>query len=282
MQDSMKASKESSSRLCPLGDVSLSAARWGVSGLASPSLTRRGLLVGPAAAPPPACLRRRDVLGSPGGQRPRDLWLMVGGGRRSDLVSSIGPSGSVSGWPAVIASPPPCAAISGGSARCIAGRTAPPPGSPIGVGVAVRCAGPRISSAPTVGSPRWGWVGSAGGSASSFVGSSGVHFRYGRRLGPASRVRRLRGARRGRWCVPGPGRGPARGLGDRVMTVLLAAPSARLVGRGVAGKPVQRVSWPVGPPCRALFEPGGLGPQWGLWCGGARCRRAGRWWFRSA
>ena len=35
MQDSMKASKESSSRLCPLGDVSLSAARWGVSGVAS-------------------------------------------------------------------------------------------------------------------------------------------------------------------------------------------------------------------------------------------------------
>ena len=31
----MKASKESSSRLCPLGDVSLLAARWGVSGAAS-------------------------------------------------------------------------------------------------------------------------------------------------------------------------------------------------------------------------------------------------------
>ena len=35
MQDSMKASKESSSRLCPLGDVSLPAARWGVSGVVS-------------------------------------------------------------------------------------------------------------------------------------------------------------------------------------------------------------------------------------------------------
>ena len=35
MQDSMKASKESSSRLCPLGDVFLPAARWGVSGVAS-------------------------------------------------------------------------------------------------------------------------------------------------------------------------------------------------------------------------------------------------------
>ena len=31
----MKASKESLSRLCPLGDVSLPAARWGVSGVVS-------------------------------------------------------------------------------------------------------------------------------------------------------------------------------------------------------------------------------------------------------
>ena len=35
MQDSMKASKESLSRLCPLCDVSLPAARWGVSSVAS-------------------------------------------------------------------------------------------------------------------------------------------------------------------------------------------------------------------------------------------------------
>ena len=35
MQDSMKPSKESSSRLCSLGDVSLPAARWGVSGVVS-------------------------------------------------------------------------------------------------------------------------------------------------------------------------------------------------------------------------------------------------------
>ena len=31
----MKASKESSSRLCPLGDVPPSSARWGVSGVVS-------------------------------------------------------------------------------------------------------------------------------------------------------------------------------------------------------------------------------------------------------
>ena len=35
MQDSMKASKESSSRLCLLGDVSLPVGRCGVSGVVS-------------------------------------------------------------------------------------------------------------------------------------------------------------------------------------------------------------------------------------------------------
>ena len=35
MQDSMKASKASLSRLCPLDNVSLPAARWGVSGVFS-------------------------------------------------------------------------------------------------------------------------------------------------------------------------------------------------------------------------------------------------------
>ena len=74
-------------------------------------------------------------------------------------MSGIGPSGSVSGWPAV-----------GGSACFNAGRSAPPPGSPTGAGVAVRCGGPRISSAPTVGSPRCGWVGGAGVAASSSAG----------------------------------------------------------------------------------------------------------------
>ena len=67
----------------------------------------------------------------------------------------------------------------------------------------------------------------------------------------------------GRLCVPDPGRGPGRGLGNREMTVLRASPPARLLGRGVAGTPVRSVSWPVGPLCRTLPEPGGLGPQWG-------------------
>ena len=74
----MKASKESLSRLCPLGDVSLSAARWGVSGVAF-RVSDVGFPVGLAAAPPPSCLRLREVLGSPGGRRTRDLWLMVDG-----------------------------------------------------------------------------------------------------------------------------------------------------------------------------------------------------------
>ena len=167
----MKASKESSSRLCPLGAVSLSAARWGMLGLASRvSDTARVSGESRGGAPYPGVLasaRRARFARGAAPARP----VADGGGRLSShSVSGIGPSRSVSGWSAVNALPPPCAAMSGGSALCIAGGSAPPPGSPIGVGVAVRCWAPRISSAPTVGSPRCGWVGSAGGSASSFVG----------------------------------------------------------------------------------------------------------------
>ena len=85
----------------------------------------------------------------------------------------------------------------------------------------------------------------------------------------------------GRWCVPDPGRGSCRGFGNPEVTALLAAPAARLVGRGAAGAPVCRTSWPVSPPCRTLPDPGGFGPRWGRGCGGARCRRAGQRWCRS-
>ena len=88
----------------------------------------------------------------------------------------------------------------------------------------------------------------------------------------------------GRWCVPGLGRGPGLGPRDREMTALRAVRSARLVGRGVAGTPVQRVSWSPGPPglpCWTFSEPGGLGPRWGCGRGEARCRRAGWWRCRS-
>ena len=47
------------------------------------------------------------------------------------------------------------------------------------------------------------------------------------------------------------------------MTALPPAPAARLLGRGAAGALVRRASRPVGPPCRTLPEPGGLGPRRG-------------------
>ena len=166
----MKASKESSSRLCLLGDVSPSAARWGVSGVASrvsdPTRVSGGSRGG---APPGVLALARNGRFAKG---PAPARSVADGGWRpsSHWVSGVGPSGSVSGWSAVNASPPPCAAMSGGSALCIAGWSAPPPGAPIGVGVGVRCRGPRIFSTPTPGSLRFGWVGRAGSSASSFVG----------------------------------------------------------------------------------------------------------------
>ena len=197
-------------------------------------------------------------------------------------MSGTGPSRSVSGWPAVDASPLPGAAMFGGSACCITGRFAPPLGSPPGVGVAVRCGGPRISFAPIVGSLRCGWVGGAGGAASrppvALPLGRGLLTRAAARVGlPGLRTA---GRQPGRWCMPGLGRGPGQGPGDRERTALRAVPSARLVGRGVAGTPVWRVLWPAGPPgllCSMLLEPGGLGPRWGRGRGGARCRRA-RWW----
>ena len=87
----------------------------------------------------------------------------------SHSVFGVGPLGSASGWPAANASLLPCVASCGGSALCIDGRSAPPPGSPICVGVGVRCGGPCVPSARTVDSSRCGRVGSAGGLASSFV-----------------------------------------------------------------------------------------------------------------
>ena len=133
----------------------------------------------------------------------------------SHSVSGIGPSGSVSGWPAVNASPLPCAAMSGGSACCIAGWSAPPPGSSIGVGVEVFCGGPCIFFAPTVGSPRCGGVGSAGGSASLFVGCapsrawpSDTGGGSGRLPGPAGCGAPARG-----WVRAGSGPGPGPGAG---------------------------------------------------------------------
>ena len=73
----MKASKESSSRLCPLGDVPTSARRWGVLGVASGVYDPARASGGSRCGAPPACLRLRKVPGSPGGRRLRELWLRV-------------------------------------------------------------------------------------------------------------------------------------------------------------------------------------------------------------
>ena len=54
----MKASKESSLRLCPLGDASLSAARWGVSGVVSSASHFAAVSGGPRGGASP------DVLAS--------------------------------------------------------------------------------------------------------------------------------------------------------------------------------------------------------------------------
>ena len=166
----MKASKESSSRLCPLGDVPPSVARRGVSGMASrvsdPTRVSGGSHCG---APPGVLACARSARFARGAAPARS----VAEGRwrpSSHSVSGVGPSGSAAGWPAANAWSPPCAVSFGGSALCIDGRSTPPPGSPTCVGAGVRCWGPCISSAPTVGSPRCGWVGGAVGPASSFVG----------------------------------------------------------------------------------------------------------------
>ena len=280
----MKASKESSSRLCPLGDVPPSAARWGGSGVASRVSDPARVSSGPCCGAPPGVLASARSARFARGAAPAQSVAEGQWRPSSHWVSGVGPSGSVSGWSAANASPPLCAAMFGGSALCIDGQSACPPGSPIGVGVGVRCGGPRISSAST-------WVPRAAvGSAVQALrlDRSSVALPLGRGLPPRGAARvsfpdpRAVGCPPGRRCVPGPGRGPGRGLGDREMTALPAAPSAQLVGRGAAGAPVRPASWPVGLPRRTFPEPGGLGPRQGRGCGAARCRRAGRRWRRSA
>ena len=246
------------------------------------SLTSRGFPVGLAAAPPPARLPWRDALGSPGGRRPRDLWLMVGGGRPDTrcpalVLQVLCQAGQ--------RSTPPCFCVPlysvGRHAVLPAGplfRPVPPLVLALLSVVGVPAFPPRPPWDPRVA------VGLAVQAARLHGSSVALPLGRGRPTRAAARVGfpgpQAAGCPPGRCCMPGPSRGPGRGLGDREMTVLRAAPLARLLGRGVAGAPVRRVSWPVGPMCRTLPEPGGLGPRWGRWCGGARCQRAGRCWCR--
>ena len=279
----MKALKESSSRLCPLRDASLPAACWGVSGVTSWISDVAGGYAGSRGGASPgvfalAC-RARFARGT-ASARP------VAHGRwrpSSHSVSGIGPSGSVSGWPAVNASPLPCAVIPvGGHAVLLAGPL--PREVPTLVWTLLSVVGVLAYPLRPLWAPRVA-VGVAVQAAR--LHRSLVALPLGRRLPTQAAARvgslgpRAAGRPPGRWCVQGPGWGPGRGLSDREMTVLRASPPARLVGCGVGGALVRRVSWPVGPPCRTLPEPGSLGPRWGRGCWGARCRRAGRWWCRS-
>ena len=200
MHDSMKASKELWSRLCLLGDVSLSAARWGVSGVASPVSDTAQVSGGSRGGAPPGVLASARRARFARGAVPARTVADGGWGLSSHSVSGIGPSGSVSGWSAINASPPPCAAMSSGWALCTAGRSAPPPGSPIGVGVAVRCGGPLHFFRAHHGLPalRLGWhCRRLGFIVRRLLCPSGVAFRHGRRLGSASRARGLQDARWG-------------------------------------------------------------------------------------
>ena len=178
----MKALKESSSRLCPPGDVSLSAARWGVSGVVSrasdftrpPDGPRGGAFPGALASMSCAGVAKRAASARPAGCAP---WAVGGGRPAACSASGTGISGRVQGWPAFGALLLPLAVISGGLVRSFSGWSAPPLGislwggpragsSAAGDGASVRLKGPPISSlASTVGSSRCGWAGGAGGVA---------------------------------------------------------------------------------------------------------------------
>ena len=227
------------------------------------SLTPRGVPLDLAAAPAPAFLRLREVLGLPGGRRPRDLWLRIGEGRPHTRCPESVPQ-------------VPCQA---GQGHCFATSVCRHVGQHSAL-----TAGPLPRQAPTlvvalvfvVGAPAllpgppWAPRAAVGSAVQAVrLHRSSVVLPLGRGLPPRAAARvgfpgpRAVGRPPGRQCVPGPGQGPGRGLGDREMTALPAAPAARLVGRGAAGAPVRRASWPVGPPCRTLPDPGGLGPFWG-------------------
>ena len=138
----MKASKESSSPLCPSGDVPPSATRWGVSGVASRVSDPARVSGGPRCGAPPGVLASAR---SARFARGAALARSAAEGRwrpSSHSVSGVGPLGSAPGRPAANASSLPCAASCGGSALCIGGRSAPPPGSHICVCVGVRFGGP--------------------------------------------------------------------------------------------------------------------------------------------
>ena len=93
----MEASKESSSRLCPLGDVSPSATRLGVSGVASRVSDPAQVSGGSRGGAPPGVLASarssRFARGAASARSVADgVWRPS-----SHSMSGVGPSGSVSG-----------------------------------------------------------------------------------------------------------------------------------------------------------------------------------------
>ena len=225
----MKAWKDSSSRLCPLGDVPPSVACWGVSGVASrvsdPARVSGGSC---CAAPPGVVASARSARFARGAAPARS----VAEGRRrpsSHSVSRVGPSGSASGWPA--ANPRRLRVPRRSAGRHSALKASPlPRQAPPFVLALVSVVGPPAFLPRPPWAPR-----AAVGSAVQAVRlhRSSVAVPLGRGLPPRAAARvgspgpRAVGRPPGRRCVPDPGRGPGRGLGDREMTALPAVPAAR-------------------------------------------------------
>ena len=230
----MKASKGSSWRLCPLGDVSLSAARWGVSGVASRvSDPARAFGGSRGGAPPPGCLRLREVLGTRGGRRPRDSWLRVAGRRPHtrcpELVPQVPCQAGQRSMPRHL-----CGAL------CLAGRHSALPAGPL-----PRQAPPLLLALVSIAGapaflPRPPWAPRAAlrsGVQAVRLHLSSVGLPLGRGLPP-------RAAARGGF--PGPRAGQPGNDGSAGRAV------GPVGGCGACGAPVRRASWPVGPPRRTL------------------------------
>ena len=100
LQDSMKASKESSSQLCPSGDVPPSAARGGVSSVASRVSDPARVSGGSRCSVPPGVLASarsaRFARGAALARSAAEGWWR----RSSHSVSGVGPLGSAPGRPA--------------------------------------------------------------------------------------------------------------------------------------------------------------------------------------
>ena len=180
-------------------------------------------------------------------------------------MSGIGSSGSVPGWPAVDASPLPCAAMPGGSACCIAGWSTP---LLVFLLEVVFLSAVGVPPFPLWRPPWAHRVVAEPAMRAAWLRRPSVAPPLGRDLLTRAAARAgspglwTAGCQPGRWCVSGLAPGPGWGPGDRETTVLWAVPPARLVRRGAAGTPVRLVPGPAGglpgPLCWAF-------PEFGDW-----------------